>query len=135
MVEPILCVHCGAVAKHPVTKVIDGQPLIFCCGGCLQVYEMMHEEGFVSSGAAGSETKVGSQGKALGPAKTLVLSIGGMSCANCVASVAGSLRKVNGVLSVDVDLTSGKATIETIASGVALDSLKKAVKAAGYTVM
>ena len=135
MVEPVLCIHCGAVAKHPVTKVINGQKLSFCCGGCVQVYEMMHEEGFVSSGVAGSETKAGSQGNAVGAGKTVVLSIGGMSCANCVASVAGSLRKVNGVLSVGVDLTSGKATIETIANGVALDSLKKAVKAAGYTVV
>ncbi|MBI4787011.1 MAG: heavy metal translocating P-type ATPase metal-binding domain-containing protein [Chloroflexi bacterium] len=47
MVEPIKCEHCGAETKHPVTKVIDGKTLHFCCGGCLQVYEFLREEGLL----------------------------------------------------------------------------------------
>jgi len=47
MVEPILCEHCHAEAKHPVSKVIDGQTLNFCCNGCLGVYEFLLAEGLL----------------------------------------------------------------------------------------
>ncbi len=43
----VKCEHCGAETKHPVSKVIDGQTLHFCCGGCLQVYEFLREEGLL----------------------------------------------------------------------------------------
>jgi len=46
MVDKIKCDDCGAEAnaKYVVTKEFNGQTLNFCCRGCLQVYEMMHEE-------------------------------------------------------------------------------------------
>jgi hypothetical protein len=44
MVETIKCDHCGAEARHVVTKEFDGKVLNFCCRGCLGVYEMMREE-------------------------------------------------------------------------------------------
>ena len=46
MVDKIKCDHCGAEAnaKYVVTKEFDGKTLNFCCRGCLQVYEMLHEE-------------------------------------------------------------------------------------------
>ena len=47
MVEPVKCEHCGAETKHPVTKAIDGKTLNFCCGGCLQVYEFLIQEGLM----------------------------------------------------------------------------------------
>ena len=47
MVDIVKCEHCGAETKHPVTKVIDGKTLNFCCGGCLQVYEFLRDEGLL----------------------------------------------------------------------------------------
>lgn len=47
MVDTVKCEHCGAETKHPVSKVIDNKPLHFCCGGCLQVYEFLREEGLL----------------------------------------------------------------------------------------
>jgi hypothetical protein len=47
MVDKVKCEHCGAETKHPVTKVIDGKTLNFCCGGCLQVYEYLIQEGLM----------------------------------------------------------------------------------------
>ena len=47
MVDVAKCEHCGAATKHPVTKVIDGQSLNFCCHGCLGVYEFLIEEGLM----------------------------------------------------------------------------------------
>lgn len=46
MVDTIKCDHCGAEgnAKYTITKEFDGRTLNFCCRGCLQVYEMLHEE-------------------------------------------------------------------------------------------
>ncbi len=49
MVETIKCDHCGAEARHVVTKEFDGKVLNFCCRGCLGVYEMMREEGMQNS--------------------------------------------------------------------------------------
>jgi P-type Cu2+ transporter len=49
MVNTIKCDHCGAEgnAKYVITKEFDGKTLNFCCRGCLQVYEMLHEENLV----------------------------------------------------------------------------------------
>ncbi len=46
MVDTIKCDHCGAEgnAKYVITKEFDGKILNFCCRGCLQVYELLHEE-------------------------------------------------------------------------------------------
>jgi ribosome-binding protein aMBF1 (putative translation factor) len=55
MVETAKCEHCGAETKHPVTKVIDGKTLNFCCGGCLQVYEFLREEGLLDQVKAEEE--------------------------------------------------------------------------------
>ena len=52
MVEMAKCEHCGAESKHPVVKVIDGKKLSFCCGGCLQVYEFLREEGLLDQAKA-----------------------------------------------------------------------------------
>ena len=45
MVDTIKCDHCGAEARHVITKEFDGKVMNFCCRGCLGVYEMMREEG------------------------------------------------------------------------------------------
>jgi copper chaperone CopZ len=140
MVETVLCVHCGAQTKHPVTKMIDGHVLNFCCGGCLQVYELMHDEG-----QNGKETPVQLQTEQVSsvdrrnegtiPSKTITLSIAGMTCANCVAHVEGGLRSVHGVINVNVILATEHATVEITPGAVTIADLKHAVKDAGYEVL
>ena len=46
MVDTIKCDHCGAEAnaKYVITREFDGKTFNFCCRGCLQVYELLHEE-------------------------------------------------------------------------------------------
>ena len=46
MVDTIKCDHCGAEAnaKYVISKEFDGKTMNFCCRGCLQVYELLHEE-------------------------------------------------------------------------------------------
>ncbi len=55
MVETVRCEHCGAETKHPVTKMIEGRVLNFCCTGCLQVYEFLREEGLLEQVKAEEE--------------------------------------------------------------------------------
>lgn len=59
--------------------------------------------------------------------------VDGMSCAHCVASVTAEVGKLDGVTGVDVDLASGRVTVE---SDGPLDdaAVAAAVDDAGYTV-
>lgn len=57
----------------------------------------------------------------------------GMTCGHCVASVSEEVGKLTGVTAVDVDLDSGRVTVESdsLIDGVAFAA---AVEAAGYSV-
>jgi len=68
--------------------------------------------------------------KAAGP-RSCSIDIEGMSCKNCARKVTESLKKVEGVVSVDVSVGKKKATVEGTAN---VDSLRKAVQDAGYKV-
>jgi len=63
------------------------------------------------------------------------LPITGMTCANCVRNVERALKKVDGVLSVNVNLATEKATVEYVPSLAGLNALKEAVEDAGYGVI
>lgn len=64
---------------------------------------------------------------------TTTINIKGMTCSGCVNHVQKALTKHEGVISADVDLTSGTATIEH--QDVEVSSLKKAIEDAGYSVV
>jgi Cu+-exporting ATPase len=63
--------------------------------------------------------------------KKSIYPVGGMTCASCVARVEEALKNVPGVVSVNVNLASEKATVEYI-EGTAYTDMKKAVVEAGY---
>ena len=143
MVETVYCVHCGAVAKHPVYKTINGQSLAFCCGGCVEVYEMMHEEGLdLGQGVPEKANKplplgvhpVSTQLNESMQSQTVIYHIAGMTCANCVATVTRQLRSVPGVMDVSVVLETERATVKMIPDSVSLADLKRAVERAGYEI-
>lgn len=127
MVDVVYCVHCGAIAKHPVTKVIGGQALNFCCNGCLQVYEMMREEGLLP----GQDEAALEGSSSAGPVHTLVLPVTGMTCANCASTVQRSLKAVAGVSKASVDLAAALVTLDLL-PGVSPADLQRAVRKAGY---
>jgi Cu+-exporting ATPase len=60
------------------------------------------------------------------------LKVSGMTCAACVAGIEKSLKKVPGVMSAVVNLTTEKALVET-AGEVPFVELQAAVERAGYT--
>ena len=59
----------------------------------------------------------------------------GMSCASCAANIEKALVKVAGVISVNVNLATEKATVEFPAGTVTMADLKKAVVEAGFGVI
>lgn len=66
---------------------------------------------------------------------TFELPITGMTCASCVRNVERALNKQSGILSVNVNLATEKATVTAIAGQVRRSDAIKAVEAAGYGVI
>lgn len=64
---------------------------------------------------------------------TSTYTVNGMTCGHCVASVTDEVSKIDGVTAVDVDLASGRVTVE---SDQPLEdtAVAAAVDEAGYTV-
>ena len=60
------------------------------------------------------------------------LKIGGMSCQHCVKHVTEALQELPGVVAVEVDLASGKATVQIEEAYFNLDEVAEAINDAGY---
>jgi copper chaperone CopZ len=57
----------------------------------------------------------------------------GMTCGHCVTAVTEEVSQVPGVTGVDVDLASGRLTVD--GSGFGDDAVRAAVEEAGYEVV
>lgn len=68
------------------------------------------------------------------PQQTVDLAVTGMDCVNCAATVERALKKVDGVLDVQVNFASEHALV-TLAPGVSRQVLIAAVEKAGYGVV
>jgi P-type Cu+ transporter len=69
------------------------------------------------------------------PTAEINLPILGMTCANCVANVERSLKKVDGVLDVSVNYASEKALVRYAPGSVTRADLVAAVRRGGYDVV
>jgi P-type Cu+ transporter len=65
----------------------------------------------------------------------VVYSVAGMSCKNCKAHVEDTLKKVEGITGVSVDLEKGEAEVE-MSKHVGLERLQEALEKDGgrYTI-
>jgi Cu+-exporting ATPase len=66
------------------------------------------------------------------PQQALALDIAGMTCASCVGRVERALRKVEGVVSAEVNLATERASVQVAANRVEAADLVEAVRRAGY---
>jgi len=64
--------------------------------------------------------------------RSVVVSIGGMSCAACVARLEKALGRLSGVLEVSVHLPSGKARLVYDPRRVKISDFRRAIEAEGY---
>ena len=62
---------------------------------------------------------------------TVTVTVTGMTCGHCAASVREEVDSIAGVTGVDVDLSSGTVTIDSVRE-VDADAIKNAVEEAGY---
>ena len=69
------------------------------------------------------------------PTSTLELALLGMTCANCASTIQRAINKVDGVLEVNVNYASEKATVEYIVGITNRVELVAAVRKAGYDVV
>jgi Cu+-exporting ATPase len=67
-------------------------------------------------------------------AKTLKMSVSGMTCGNCARSVERTLTHMPGVTKATVDLVHASATVEYDADVVKPETLANAVRQLGYEV-
>src|SRR5262245_30179422 len=65
------------------------------------------------------------------PARTVELSIGGMTCASCAARIEKKLNRIDGV-AANVNLATEKATV-VLTDAVAPEKLIATIEATGYT--
>ena len=66
---------------------------------------------------------------------TVILPIGGMSCASCAARIERNLKKINGITDAAVNFGTEKASVEYNPSLVDLQTVKKTIIDTGYTVI
>src|SRR5215203_2305389 len=66
--------------------------------------------------------------------KQLTLPITGMTCANCVATVERNLKKLDGVNTAVVNLSSERATVDFDSAKLRLSDMIARVERAGYGV-
>jgi copper chaperone len=62
------------------------------------------------------------------------LSVQGMSCGHCKASVEGALKNLAGVSAAEVNLEAGTVDVTYDDSKVTIDVMKEAVEEQGYDV-
>ncbi|MGC9357146.1 MAG: heavy metal translocating P-type ATPase [Anaerolineae bacterium] len=67
--------------------------------------------------------------------ETMELSVGGMTCASCVAHVEKALNKVSGVVEANVNLATEKATVTYVPDVTGREDFRRAVEEAGYEVI
>ena len=65
----------------------------------------------------------------------VLLPIQGMTCAACVSRVEKALRALKGVVRVNVNFATERASVEYLPGEVMIEDLKEAVRKAGYTVL
>jgi copper chaperone len=62
---------------------------------------------------------------------SVTVTVTGMTCGHCASSVRDEVENIPGVTGVDVELASGKVTIDSEAA-IRTDAIKGAVEQAGY---
>jgi copper chaperone len=61
----------------------------------------------------------------------VTVTVSGMTCGHCATSVREEVESIPGVTAVDVDVASGKVTIDSEAP-IGTDAIQGAVEEAGY---
>lgn len=80
-------------------------------------------------------TKIGYQVLDKPKGSTVTIPIGGMTCAACSARVEKAIKKLEGIETATVNLTTEKATVVYNPQALRVSAIKEAIEKAGYTAL
>ncbi|KPV40897.1 heavy metal translocating P-type ATPase [Alicyclobacillus ferrooxydans] len=131
----LTCALCDDVAEQP----IEHEGHVFCCHGCMQLYEILGESEIarlksrpgLNWTALRQETGADVAPEVQG-ADVCTLQLDGMWCASCSVLVETVLRRTEGVRTAQVDYTSSSADVYYDANVVDIEQIKAAVVQLGY---
>lgn len=66
---------------------------------------------------------------------SVTFQVGGMHCTGCSSAVEKALRKQDGVVNANVNLTAEKAFVDYNSSMISTDQIKESIENAGYGVI
>lgn len=129
---------CGMeVAEDTKYKLkYKGAHYYFCSAKCLELFKKNPEVYLLSSkreiGTLHSEDHPTSNAK---NEETVVLKIGGMHCAGCAQTIEKSIRRLKGVVDVNVSFASEKALVTYDPELINIREIEAAIERAGYKVV
>lgn len=88
--------------------------------------------GAASAPASGS---AGATSPAFASEVSATYRVEGMTCGHCAASVMEDVSALDGVTAVDVNLVAGGVTPVTVTGSASADTVRAAIKEAGYRVL
>jgi Cu+-exporting ATPase len=68
-------------------------------------------------------------------AKSVIIPIGGMTCASCAANIEKAIRKLSGIESVSVNIATEKAMVMYDPETTRISEIKQAIQKAGYQAL
>jgi Cu2+-exporting ATPase len=141
------CDHClqEVPASSALKSVVDGQEHLFCCHGCLGVFELIHSQSLDAfytrrynwqpgrpAFAAVDATDFSADVVNEGGNNRIDVVLSGIRCASCVWLVEKVLGRLHGVVSARVNYATRRASIEWKPESVALETLLKTLTGLGY---
>jgi P-type Cu+ transporter len=127
------CANCVAAVERNAKKVagVTGATVNFASEKVTVSYDEASNGGELVTAVIDRVQKAGYDI----PTAEITLPILGMTCANCVANVERSLKKVDGVLEATVNYASEKALVRYAPGAVTRADLVAAVRRGGYDVV
>ncbi|HTW92808.1 MAG TPA: heavy metal translocating P-type ATPase [bacterium] len=120
-----------------------GETYYFCNPNCLKRFQAEPDRFLKTAESAGMEETTAPvlpepvilEKPELGKTETVTLSVGGMSCASCVATVEKALNRLPGVKNANVNFAIEKAIVEFDPKVSPVPALEKAVVDVGYDII
>ncbi|MFH1836391.1 MAG: heavy metal translocating P-type ATPase [Methanobacteriota archaeon] len=112
-------------AKAKFKTIKDGKTVYFCSKNCL--------DDFIGGGEKPAHKHAETRHK--GKTEKTIIAVKGMTCASCVATIEGALKKAKGVSTASVNFASEKAHIEYNPAETTRRELEQAITETGYKVV
>lgn len=128
------CAACAKAAERAVKK-LDGVLEANVNFATEKLYVSYDESKVTIENIKQAIAKAGYEAQVEITEKNAIIPIQGMTCAACASRIEKVVSKLEGVLSVSVNLAAEKATVKYIPSRVRISEIKQAIAKAGYKAL